>query len=84
MMNQPTLTVNESKVFEALEQNALDCSGGDFSLAEEIDVKALGFTKQQFGALLTTLAAKGSIRVSVEYINGGPRSKGTKVTQVTF
>jgi hypothetical protein len=78
-----TLTTLEQKVYDALKQNALACSGGDFACAEEVDTKALKITKQQFGALLTTLEAKRVISVDISYVNGSFRSKGTKVTQVT-
>ena len=78
-----TLTTLEQKVYDALKQNAQDCSGGDFACAEEVDTKALKLTKQQFGALLTTLQGKGVISVDITYVNGGFGSKGTKVTQVT-
>jgi hypothetical protein len=80
----PTLTALEQKVYEALLQNAQDCSGGDFACAEEVDTKSLRLTKQQFGALLTTLQEKRVISVDITYINGSYRSKGTKVTQVTI
>ncbi len=73
------MTVLEQKVFDALKQNAEDCSGGDFACAEEVDTKSLGITKQQFGALLTTLQEKRLIGVDVVYVNGD-----RKVTQVTF
>jgi len=88
-----TLTEMEQKVLDALTQNALDCSGGDFACAEEINTKALGLSKQQFGALLTSLETKRVISVDITYVNGGFRfnrygqhreSKGTKVTQITF
>ena len=73
------MTTMEANVLEALKQNSLDCSGGDFACAEEVDVRALKMTKQQFGAILTTLQTKRLIQVDVVYVNGG-----TKVTQVTF
>jgi len=87
------MTQMEQQVLDALKDNALDCSGGDFACAEEVDTKALRITKQQFGAILTTLEAKRIISVDVTYINGGftfnrygqrRQSKGTKVTQVSI
>lgn len=84
----PTLTALETKVFDALKQNAEDESGGDFAITERVNYKALGLSATQFGALLTTLQTKSWIYVSVTYVNGsfpgerGPR--GTKVTQVGF
>lgn len=83
---ETTLTALEQKVYDALKQNAMDATGGDFACAEEISTKDLGISKQQFGALLTTLETKGVISVDICYINDNLRrnSKGTKVTQVSF
>lgn len=80
----PNLTPKELAVFEALKQNAEAYTGGDFACAEEVNTRALGLSKQAFGGLLTTIAAKGLISVDITYVNGGFGSKGTKVTQVTF
>lgn len=77
------LTQLEQKVFDALKANS-ENNGGDFACAEEVNVKQLGLTRQQFGALLTTLESKKAISVDITYVNGSYRSKGDKVTQVTF
>ena len=80
MMNHTVqLTPLEQLVFDALKQNADDVSGGDFAMAEEVNTKNLGITRQQFGALLTTLQTKGVINVDITYVNNQER-----VTQVTF
>ena len=79
-----TLTALEQVVLDALRSNSEDCSGGDFACAEEIDTRSLGLSKQQFGALLTTLQQKQVIDVNITYVNQTYRSKGNKVTQVTF
>lgn len=85
------LTTLEQVVLDALKRNADDCSGGDFAIAEEVNMRGslatrIGYrmSRQQFGALLTCLQAKGLVRVDVTYINGNYRSKGTRVTQVSF
>jgi hypothetical protein len=79
------LTSKEQRVLDALVRNGRG-NGGDFACAEDIDTKALQLTKQQFGALLTTLQTKGRIDVHVVYVNGSLTrgDKGDKVTQVTF
>lgn len=79
----PKMTPLESKVFEALKQSA-EGNGGDFAISEDVDYRALKLSSAQFGALLTTLAAKGLITVTVSFMNGSFRSRGTRVTQVTF
>lgn len=82
-------TTLEQSVYDALVQNAAETTGGDFACAEEVNTRALKITKQQFGALLTTLQEKGAISVHITYINQsitrwGRRTRGTKVTQVLF
>lgn len=81
--DEGTLTPREAAVLDALRVSGAG-NGGDFAVVEDIDAAALGLSAQQFGALLTTLETKRRIDVDVVYINGSFRSKGTKVTQVTF
>ena len=59
-----TLTTNEQKVFDALKHSA-SLNGGDFGFVEDLTRRTgvLGLTKQQIGALITTLQTKGLIEV---------------------
>ena len=63
----PALTPLEAKVLDAMKTAAMDATGGDFGLMDEVDYKALGLTGQEFGGVVTALGNKGLVTVDDPY-----------------
>jgi hypothetical protein len=57
------LTAQETSAYDTLCGNALDCSGGDFFIMEEVMQQVGKKRAQAFGGLVTSLQTKGVINV---------------------
>jgi len=73
------LTTLEQKVYDAMKANAMDCSGGDFGIMEEMDYRSLGLSAQAFGGVVTALQNKNMVEVHDSILVNGVE----KVTQFT-
>jgi hypothetical protein len=49
----------QTKVFIAIADDILSCTGGEFGFIDEVDIDAIGITRRQFSGYCGSIAKKG-------------------------